>query len=144
MDYPKFIVSNQKDESISIQRFKTNLGDNCIQNFQLGRLIIDLGVCKFSLTTAISVKMKTSFATVNMMLNEHFEYIYPYSNTFLQLLYPATLKSAGYYVIPSIQKICPSVRPSFCMSVCMSVCGYVCPSAHHFHSLLGAFFNQFS
>ena len=35
------------------------------------------------------------------------------------LLYPATLKSVGYYVIPSIQKIafehpsiCPSVRPS--------------------------------
>ena len=44
-------------------------------------------------------------------------------------LYPATLKRAGYYVIPFIQKIafeCPSV----------------CPSAHHFHSLLGAFFNQ--
>ena len=30
-------------------------------------------------------------------------------------LYPATLKSAGYYVIPSVQKFvfeCPSVRPS--------------------------------
>ena len=55
------------------------------------------------------------------------------------ILYPATLKSAGYYVIPSIQKIvlgCPCV----CTSVCMSVR----PSAHCFHWLLGAFFNQFS
>ena len=39
-------------------------------------------------------------------------------------LYPATLKSAGYYVIPSIQKIvCSSqlVRVSVCLSVCPSV-----------------------
>ena len=45
-------------------------------------------------------------------------------------LYPATLKSAGYYVVPSIQNIafeCPSV----------------CPSAHRFHSLLGAFLTNF-
>ena len=51
------------------------------------------------------------------------------------LLYPATLKSVGYYVIPSIQKIgfeCLSIRPS------------VRPSVHRFYSLLGAFFNQFS
>ena len=36
------------------------------------------------------------------------------------LLYPATLKSAGYYVIPSVQKFafeCPSVRPSVRPSV---------------------------
>ena len=41
-------------------------------------------------------------------------------------LYPATLKSVGYYVIPYVQKFafeCPSVRPS----------------ALHFNSLLGAF-----
>ena len=43
-------------------------------------------------------------------------------------LYPATLKSAGYYVIPSIQKI-GLERPSVSAS---------------FHSLLGAFFDQFS
>ena len=49
-------------------------------------------------------------------------------------LYPATLKSAGYYVIPSIQKIafeCPSVR------LCVR------PSVQRFHSLLGAFFKPF-
>ena len=54
-------------------------------------------------------------------------------------LYPATLKSAGYYVIPSIQKIafeCPSVRSSVRPSISQS--------AHRFHSLLGAFFNPFS
>ena len=35
-------------------------------------------------------------------------------------LYPATLKSAGYYVIPSAQKFafeCPSVSASFQLSV---------------------------
>ena len=40
------------------------------------------------------------------------------------LLYPATLISAGYYVIPSIQKNafeCPSVRPYVCPSVRPSV-----------------------
>ena len=39
------------------------------------------------------------------------------------LLYPATLKSAGYYVIPSIQKIaleCPSVCPSVSASFSLS------------------------
>ena len=42
----------------------------------------------------------------------------------LHFLYPATLKSAGYYVIPSIQKIAferPSVHPSVCPSVCLPV-----------------------
>ena len=57
----------------------------------------------------------------------------------LSFLYPATLKSVGYYVIPSIQKIAFE-RPSVCPSVCL----YVPQSAHRFHSLLGAFFNQFS
>ena len=36
-------------------------------------------------------------------------------------LYPATLKSVGYYVIPSVQKSafeCPSVRLSGRLSVC--------------------------
>ena len=56
---------------------------------------------------------------------------------FNALLYPATLKSAGYYVIPSIQKIASSIHPSVRRSVCQSVR----PSAHRFHSLLGAFFN---
>ena len=62
-------------------------------------------------------------------------------------LYPTTLKSVGYYVIPSIQKIafkCPSIPLSICLSSCLSICMSVCPSAHPFHSLLGAFFNQFS
>ena len=52
-----------------------------------------------------------------------------------EFLYSATLKSAGYHVIPSIQKLRSSVRPS----VRPAVCPYVRPSAHRFHSLLGAF-----
>ena len=43
----------------------------------------------------------------------------------LRFLYPTTLKSAGYYVLPSIQKMCSSVCPSACMSVCMSVCHFL-------------------
>ena len=60
----------------------------------------------------------------------------PIVNTFL---YPPTLKSAGYYVIPSILKTAFE-----CRSICLSVHLYVCLSAHCFHSLLGAFINQFS
>ena len=62
----------------------------------------------------------------------------------LCFVYAATLKSAGYYVIPSIQKIAFNVRLFVCLSVRLSVCLYVRPSANRFHSLLGAFFNQFS
>ena len=41
---------------------------------------------------------------------------------FFSLLYPATLKSAGDYVIPSVKKLRSSVRPSVHPSVCLSVC----------------------
>ena len=60
----------------------------------------------------------------------------------LSFLYPATFKSAGYYVISSMLKNafeCPSVGPS----VCPFVCTPVRPSAHRFHSLLGAFLTNF-
>ena len=53
-----------------------------------------------------------------------FQLTYSQNGGFISLLYPDTLKSAGYYVIPSIQKIaleCPSVRPSVCPSVRPSV-----------------------
>ena len=58
-------------------------------------------------------------------------------------LFPAALKSTVYYVIPSIKNI-TFEYPSVCLSVCLSVCPSVRPSVHRFHSLLGAFFNQFS
>ena len=55
------------------------------------------------------------------------------------LLYPATLKSAGYYVIPSIQKI-----EFECPSACLSVCLYVHPSVSASFSLsAGSIFNHF-
>ena len=69
---------------------------------------------------------------------------------FLSFLYPATLKSVGYYVTPVHSKDCvrvsvhPSVRLFVRMSVCPSVRLYVRPSGQRFHSLLGAFFNKFS
>ena len=63
---------------------------------------------------------------------------------FCAFLYPANLKSAGYYVIPFVQifafecpSVRPSVRPSFRLSVHPSVSAL-------FNSLPGAFFNQFS
>ena len=45
--------------------------------------------------------------------------------------------------LPSIQKIAFE-RPSVSLSVCPSVRPSILPSGHGFHSLLGAFFNQFS
>ena len=56
---------------------------------------------------------------------------------------PPLLKSAGCYVIPSVQKFAferPSVRPSVLLSDCPS--GR--PAALRFHSLPGSIFNQFS
>ena len=52
-----------------------------------------------------------------------FQLTYSQNGGFISLLYPDTLKSAGYYVIPSIQKNCVrvSVRPSVCPSVRPSV-----------------------
>ena len=55
-------------------------------------------------------------------------YFMHYFVSSLVFLYPATLKSGGYYVIPSIQKMCLRVRLS----------------AHCVPSLMGASFNQFS
>ena len=70
--------------------------------------------------------------------------VYPDHNhlLFLSFLYPAPLKSVGYYVIPVHSKDC--VRVSVCLSVCLSVRLYVGPSGQRFHSLLGEFFNKFS
>ena len=51
--------------------------------------------------------LHTSFVEVGPLVLE--------KKIFEGVLYPATLKSAGYYVIPSVQKFafeCPSVRPS--------------------------------
>ena len=55
-----------------------------------------------------------------------------------------TLHSKNCVRVSVRSSSCPSVRLSVCMSVCMSVRPSVRPSAHRFHSLLGAFFNQFS
>ena len=37
MDYPKFIVSNQKEESIIVQRVKEECSTNVHQEFQHGK-----------------------------------------------------------------------------------------------------------
>ena len=66
----------------------------------------------------VSDKMKFEFrAELPMLCRSKGDH----SNNFL---YPATLKSAGYYVIPSVQKFafeCPSVRPYVRPSVRTSV-----------------------
>ena len=40
MDYPKFIVSNQKEESISIQRVKASTQTNNIQSRYLNDYVV--------------------------------------------------------------------------------------------------------
>ena len=80
--------------------------------------------------------------------------LYKNNITLNLLVIPRHFKSAGYYVIPSIQKIafdCPSVRPAVRLSVypsvCPSVCLYVCPSVRQsivFTLCREHFFNRFS
>ena len=51
-------------------------------------------------------------------------YVLPTQNKSCLVLYPTTLKSVGYYVIPSVQKFeseCPSVGPSVSASFPLSI-----------------------
>ena len=59
-------------------------------------------------------------------------------NTIFFILFPATLKSVGYCVIPSVHKFVFE-----CPSVCLSVRPSVRPSMLRFHSLPGAFLTNF-
>ena len=59
------------------------LGDNCIQNFQLGRYIVGYMVGNLVLQGHASRAVKRDFQQYTSQ-NETFEYGYPHSNAFLQ------------------------------------------------------------
>ena len=63
------------------------LGDNCIQNFHLGRYIVGYTVGNLVLQQRASGAVKRDFRTFIRLYtspNENFEYGYPHSNAFLQ------------------------------------------------------------
>ena len=72
-------------KSISID--KNELGDNCIQNFHLGRYIVGYTVVNLVLRRRASGLVKRDFRTYIWRYNnpnENFEYGYPHSNALLQ------------------------------------------------------------
>ena len=63
------------------------LGDNCIQNFNLGRYIVGYTVGNLVLRGRTSMAVKCYFQTYIQRYtspNENFEYGYPHSNALLQ------------------------------------------------------------
>ena len=65
----------------------TELGDNCIQNFHLGRYIVGYTVGNLVLRRRMSGAVKRDFRTYIRRYtspNENFEYGYPHSNALLQ------------------------------------------------------------
>ena len=66
---------------------RLDLGDNCIQNFHLGRYIVGYTVGNLVLRRRASGAVKRDFRTYIRRYtspNENFEYGYPYSNALLQ------------------------------------------------------------
>ena len=69
--------------------YRDDLGDNCIQNFHLGRYIVGYTVGNLVLRRRASGAVKRDFRTYirrYTSLNENFEYGYPHSNALLQFL----------------------------------------------------------
>ena len=67
-----------------------HLGDNCIQNFLLGRYIVGYTVGNLVLRRCASGAVKRDFQTYSISddftsPNDNFEYSYPDSNALLQL-----------------------------------------------------------
>ena len=73
-----------KDRSPESQQEKSiELGDNCIQNFNLGRYIVGYSVGNFVLRRRVSGAVKHNCRTYIRRYtapNENFEYGYPHSN----------------------------------------------------------------
>ena len=78
------------------------LGDNCIQNFHLGRYIVGYTVGNLVLRRRVSGAVKRYFRTYIRRYtspNENFEYGYPYSNALLTFSLQKTVKM--YFVAPT-------------------------------------------
>ena len=68
------------------------LGDNCIQNFHLGRYIVGYTVGNLVLRRRVSGAVKRDFRTYITSPNENYEYGYPHSNAQLNFSLKKTVK----------------------------------------------------
>ena len=71
----------------TVKSLTIHLGDNCIQNFHLGRYIVRYTVGNLVFRRRASGAVKRDFRTYIRLytsLNENFEYGYPHSNALLQ------------------------------------------------------------
>ena len=78
-----------------------HLGDNCIQNFHLGRYIVGYMVGNLVLRRRVSGAVKRDFRTYIRRYtspNENFEYGYPHSNALLTFPFKKTVNM--YFVVP--------------------------------------------
>ena len=79
-------IQNIKHVWVSILIWKQHLGDNCIQNFHLGRYILRYTVGNLVLRRRVSGAVKRDFPAYIRQYtspNENFEYGYPHSNALL-------------------------------------------------------------
>ena len=96
------VKQNQWQFSCHLHCFNLYLGDNCIQNFHLGRYIVEYTVGNLVLRRRASGAVKRDFRTYIRRYtssNENFEYGYPHSNALLTFSFKKTVKM--YYVAPT-------------------------------------------
>ena len=80
-------ASNERQFFDAESALRVYLGDNCIQNFHLGRYIVGYTVGNLVLRRRASGAVKRDFRTDIRQYtspNENFEYGYPHSNALLQ------------------------------------------------------------
>ena len=84
--YCFLILSQHIQNHNDIKWATSQLGDNCIQNFHLGRYIVGYTVGNLVLRRRVSGAVKRDFRTYIRRYtspNENFEYGYPHSNALL-------------------------------------------------------------
>ena len=89
----------------------TYLGDNCIQNFHLGRYIVGYTVGNLVLRQRVSGAVKRNFRTYIRRYtspNENFEYGYPHSNALLNF---SLKKVKMYFVVPIRPAAASCIKP---------------------------------
>ena len=87
-----------------------HLGDNCIQNFHLGRYIVGYTVGNLVLRRRVSGAVKRDFRTYigrYTSPNENFEYGYPHSNALLTF---SLQKDSEMYFIAPIRQAAASCK----------------------------------
>ena len=85
--FPCFLWLKQPGSTLGpLHMLCIHLGDNCIQNFHLGRYIVGYTVGNLVLRRRVSGAVKRDFRTYIRRYtspNENFEYGYPHSNALL-------------------------------------------------------------